>query len=111
MYSFFFFGGLSIHLSQALLAHMFSYNIQWGATKKEVEQSNFWLEGPKIVKRFWLALLICIALCAMMVVLSTDAVPIGWRVFGVDWAVIMPLAITAGCHILFPVSAHFSWIV
>ena len=83
---------------------MFSYDIQWGATKKEVERSNFWLEGPKIVKRFWLALLICGALCAMMVVLSTDAVPIGWRVFGFDWAVILPLAITAGCHILFPVS-------
>ena len=48
--SFFFFGGLSIHLSQALLAHMFSYNITWGATKKEVERSNFWLEVPKILK-------------------------------------------------------------
>jgi hypothetical protein len=32
--SFFFFGGLSIHLSTALLAHLFSYNITWGATKK-----------------------------------------------------------------------------
>ena len=32
--SWFFFGGLSIHLSTALLAHMFSYNITWGATKK-----------------------------------------------------------------------------
>ena len=33
-FSFFFFGGLSIHLSTALLAHLFSYNITWGATKK-----------------------------------------------------------------------------
>lgn len=32
--SFFFFGGLSIHLTTALLAHLFSYNITWGATKK-----------------------------------------------------------------------------
>ncbi|KIP04001.1 hypothetical protein PHLGIDRAFT_94051 [Phlebiopsis gigantea 11061_1 CR5-6] len=99
----FFFGGLSIHLSQALLAHMFSYDIQWGATKKEVEQSNFWLEGPKIVKRFWLALLISFALCALMIILTTNAVPVGWQVSGIDWAVIMPLAITAGCHILFPI--------
>ena len=68
--SFFFFGGLSIHLSQALLAHMFSYNITWGATKKEVERSNFWLEVPKILKRFWLALVICVALCAGMVLWS-----------------------------------------
>ena len=34
---------------------MFSYNITWGATKKEVERSNFWLEIPKILKRFWLS--------------------------------------------------------
>jgi hypothetical protein len=101
--SFFFFGGLSIHLSQALLAHMFSYNITWGATKKEVERSNFWLEVPKILKRFWLALVICIAICALMIVLSTDAVPVAWQIPRWDWAVILPLAITTGSHILYPV--------
>ncbi|EKM60565.1 uncharacterized protein PHACADRAFT_110066 [Phanerochaete carnosa HHB-10118-sp] len=100
---FFFFGGLSIHLSQALLAHMFSYNINWGATKKEVERSNFWLEVPKILKRFWIAFVICFSLCAAMVVLSTNIIPAAWQVFGFDWAVILPLAITAGCHILFPI--------
>ncbi len=90
--SFFFFGGLSIHLSQALLAHLFSYNITWGATKKEVERSNFWLEVPKILKRFWIALVISLACCAVMIILSTSLVPIGWRIFGYDWAVIVPLA-------------------
>ncbi|KAG1781357.1 glycosyl transferase family group 2-domain-containing protein [Suillus placidus] len=48
---FFFFGGLSIPLSQAILAHLFSYNITWSATKKEVERSNFFKEVPKICKR------------------------------------------------------------
>ena len=90
--SFFFFGGLSIHLSQALLAHMFSYNITWGATKKEVERSNFWLEVPKILKRFWLSLVICTLICVAMVIFSTELVPIGWRIFSWDWAVIVPLA-------------------
>ncbi|OBZ72965.1 hypothetical protein A0H81_07226 [Grifola frondosa] len=80
--TFFFFGGLSIHLSQALLAHLFSYNITWGATKKEVERSNFWLEVPKILKRFWISLVISFAFIAAMVLLSTDVVPIGWRIFG-----------------------------
>ena len=94
---------MAIHLTQAILAHLFSYNIQWGATKKEVERSNFWLEGPKIIKRFWLSLVICISLCVLMVILSTTAVPVGWQIFGWDWAVILPLAITAGSHILFPV--------
>ena len=49
--SFFFFGGLSIPLSQAILAHVFSYNITWSATVKEVERSNFFKEIPKIIKR------------------------------------------------------------
>jgi hypothetical protein len=50
--SFFFFGGLSIPLSQAILAHLFSYNMTWGATKKEVERSNFFKEIPRILKRY-----------------------------------------------------------
>ncbi|KAF7797020.1 hypothetical protein EIP86_008212 [Pleurotus ostreatoroseus] len=104
---FFFFGGLSIHLSQALLAHMFSYNITWGATKKEVERSNFWLEVPKILKRFWFAFLVCFAMFAAVIVLSTGLIPPGWQIPGFDWALILPLAITLGCHILFPVSDPF----
>lgn len=49
--SFFFFGGLSIPVTQAILAHLFSYNIQWSATVKEVERSNFFKEIPKIARR------------------------------------------------------------
>ncbi|KAF8841492.1 hypothetical protein BDN67DRAFT_1010564 [Paxillus ammoniavirescens] len=48
---FFFFGGLGIPLSQAMLAHLLSYNITWTATKKEVERSNFFKEVPRILKR------------------------------------------------------------
>lgn len=105
--SFFFFGGLSIHLSQALLAHMFSYNITWGATKKEVERSNFWLEVPKIIKRFWMALIICIVIAAGMVILSTDLIPLGWRIPGTDWAVIVPLAYVFFQNIILAISLTF----
>lgn len=102
-YSFVFFGGLSVHLSQALLAHLFSYNITWGATKKEVERSNFFLEVPKILRRFWLSIVVCLLLVAMMVVLSTPIMPVEWQVPSIDWAVIFPLAIVVGCHLLYPV--------
>lgn len=47
-----FFGGLSIHISKAILAHMFSYDIQWGATVKEVKKSNFFKEVPILLKRY-----------------------------------------------------------
>ncbi|KIJ67352.1 hypothetical protein HYDPIDRAFT_108074 [Hydnomerulius pinastri MD-312] len=100
---FFFFGGLSIHLSQAVLAHMFSYNITWGATKKEVERSNFFIEVPRIWKRFRISFVMSFATAAGMVILSTPLIPAGWRVDSTDWAVIMPLAIVVGCHILFPI--------
>ncbi|GJE95303.1 glycosyl transferase family group 2-domain-containing protein [Phanerochaete sordida] len=100
---FFFFGGLSIHLTQSLLAHMFSYNITWGATKKEVEASNFWMEVPKIARRFWLALIAGFVISVGMILLATPAVPAGWQILGWDWAVIFPLAITVGCHVLYPI--------
>ncbi|KAG6334614.1 hypothetical protein ID866_4475 [Astraeus odoratus] len=100
---FFFFGGLSVHLSIALLAHMFSYNITWGATKKEVERSNFFIEVPRILKRFWLAFFLSFASFAGIVILTLDIVPPGWQIPGEYWAVILPLAIVAGCHILFPI--------
>ncbi|KAH9994642.1 glycosyl transferase family group 2-domain-containing protein [Russula vinacea] len=100
---FFFFGGLSIPLSQAILAHLFSYNMTWGATKKEVERSNFFKEVPKIMKRFWFSVIISVVILGGMVVCATPLVPLGWRVDGTAWAVIFPLAVTAGCHVLFPI--------
>jgi hypothetical protein len=98
---FFFFGGLSIHLSTALLAHLFSYNITWGATKKEVEKSNFFVEVPRILKRFWFSFLLSFVSMAAMIVLSTSLVPPEFRIY--SWAVILPFAIVAGCHTLFPI--------
>ncbi|KAJ3310265.1 hypothetical protein HDU76_003408 [Blyttiomyces sp. JEL0837] len=39
-----FFSGLSFHCSVALLAHLFGYDMKWGATSKELENSNFFKE-------------------------------------------------------------------
>jgi hypothetical protein len=101
-FSFFFFGGLSIHLSKALLAHLVSYDIQWGATKKEVERSNFFVEIPKILERFRVALILSFACIAALVVFSLDVLPREWRI-SADWSCIFPLALTAACHILYPI--------
>ena len=100
---FFFFGGLALPMTISILAHMFSYNITWGATVKEVQKSNFFKEVPKILKKYWFSLTISWALIAGIIVVSTPLAPIGWRVNGGDWGVIFPLAVAAGCHILFPV--------
>jgi hypothetical protein len=107
-FSFFFFGGLSIHLSKALLAYLFSYNIQWGATKKEVERSNFFIEVPRILKRFRVAFLISFTFGIGCIILSTPLVPVEWRfdIVG-SWGIILPLALTCTLHILFPVCSFF----
>ncbi|KAF8452284.1 glycosyl transferase family group 2-domain-containing protein [Boletus edulis BED1] len=104
IFFFFFFGGLSIHLSVALLAHMFSYNITWGATKKEVERSNFFIEVPRILKRFWFAFAVSFACFAALILFSLESVvTLDWLIPRTDWAVIFPVAIVAGCHMLFPI--------
>ncbi|KAF8177241.1 glycosyl transferase family group 2-domain-containing protein [Pholiota molesta] len=99
----FFFGGMSIHLSTALLAHLFSYDMTWGSTGKEVELSSFWIEVPRIWKRFKLSFVICFACIAMMVVFTTELVPFEWQIPGWNWALIIPLALVVGCHILVPI--------
>lgn len=46
-----FLGGLSLHVSQALLAHMFEIDMTRGATSKEAEFSNFFIEVPKVLRK------------------------------------------------------------
>jgi hypothetical protein len=101
--SFFFFGGLSIPISQAVLAHLFSYNMTWAATKKEVERSNFWKEIPAILKRFRVSLILSTMILAGIIICTTSLLPYQWRVPGSAWSVIFPLAVVAGSHILYPV--------
>lgn len=83
---------------------MFSYNITWGATKKEVERSNFWKEVPKILKRFQVALIICLLCAITIAILATPLVPVAWRIDITHWAVIFPLVMAIAGHVLYPVS-------
>ncbi|KAJ7503345.1 glycosyl transferase family group 2-domain-containing protein [Mycena galericulata] len=99
----FFFGGLSIHLSTAILAHLFSYDMTWGSTVKEVERSTFWIEVPRIWQRFKLSFVICFAAIIMMIVFTSNAVPFDWQIPGYNWALNIPLSLVVGCHILLPI--------
>lgn len=94
-----FFGGLSFHLSLAILAHMFQVNISWSTTSKEKEDSNFFKEVPKIMKRFkWLYATI-IPIIGGMIYLACFA-PHGWQITGV--ISIVPLSVTIASHVLLP---------
>ena len=58
---------------------------------QEVERSNFWLEVPKIIKRFWLAIIFSFLSLAMVAVFSTSVLPYGWAIPPINWAVVFPV--------------------
>ncbi|KFG78288.1 putative glycosyltransferase family 2 protein [Metarhizium anisopliae] len=94
-----FFGGISFHISNAILAHLFHVDMQWGATSKEKEDSNFFQEMPRIFRTFKYMYLIIVLLVGAMVYLGAFAPP-DWAI--TDFSVIVPLAINLGFHALVP---------
>jgi len=49
--------GISIHVGQAILSHLFSRDMSWGATSKEVDDVSFVDEIPRVLKNFKVCLL------------------------------------------------------
>ncbi|KAL7925878.1 glycosyltransferase [Trichoderma austrokoningii] len=108
-----FLGGLSLHVSQALLAHMFEINMTWGATSKEAEFSNFFIEVPKVLKKFKFSMLFSLLFIVGMIILAqAPFVPYDWRIK--DFVAILPMATVAASHFLLPLALNpalmtFSW--
>ncbi|TLD36321.1 NCP1 protein [Venturia nashicola] len=94
-----FFGGLPFNLNLALLAHMFKIDMQWGATAKEVERSNFFMEIPKIFKSFKYMYMIVVPMMGAMIYLGCFA-PKGWEI--TEIAAVIPMAMTLASHALLP---------
>ncbi|CAN8097112.1 unnamed protein product [Discula destructiva] len=103
-----FFGGLSFHVSLALLAHLFHIDMQWGATSKEKENSNFFQEVPKILKVFKYLYIFVIIMTGGMIYLSHWA-PRGWEIS--DFTAIVPMAVVLGSHALAPLVLNPSLMV
>jgi hypothetical protein len=108
-----FLGGLSLHVSQALLAHMFEVDMTWGATAKEAEFSNFFIEVPKVLKKFKFSMLFSLlSILAMIVLAKGTFIPPDWRIK--DFVAILPMATVSGSHMLLPIVLNpalmtFSW--
>ncbi|KAI1806796.1 glycosyl transferase family group 2-domain-containing protein [Daldinia bambusicola] len=95
-----FLGGLSLHVSQALVFHFIGVDMSWGATAKEIEKVDFFEEIPRLFRRFkgtftWGFFMIALIVCGYF------AFPPEWRI--VHFASIWPLAWTVACHILLPI--------
>ncbi|RDA86049.1 hypothetical protein CP532_1274 [Ophiocordyceps camponoti-leonardi (nom. inval.)] len=108
-----FLGGLSLHVSQALLAHMFEVDMTWGATSKEAEFSNFFIEVPKVLKKFKFSMLFSLIFIIAIIVLAVAPfVPHDWRI--TDFVAILPMATVSASHFLLPLALNpalmtFSW--
>ncbi|GFZ47911.1 hypothetical protein JCM24511_05658 [Saitozyma sp. JCM 24511] len=95
-----FFGGLSLSITQAFISHLFSLNMSWTTTAKTVVKSNFFLQVPRIWRRFWFQIVLSLVVLAGMIISTTAVTPPGYRVTQMD--VIVPLAVTYGCHLIWP---------
>ncbi|KAF2198823.1 hypothetical protein GQ43DRAFT_450719 [Delitschia confertaspora ATCC 74209] len=106
-----FLGGVSLHISQALLYHLLSIDMTWGATNKEAEHVGFFEELPRVWKRFRGTFIYC-GIVGMGMVCCACVVPEMWQVrfFTAIW----PLASSVGMHALLPVALNpnlmlFTW--
>lgn len=86
----------------ALIAHPLGISMQWGATQKDISDSNFFLEVPAIFKRFWRMFLLCVLLLAGVVVLDIEVLPLSWVIEG--FFTMFPLILMLSLHILYPIS-------
>ena len=108
-----FLGGLSLHVSAALLSHMFEIDMTWGATSKEAEFSNFFIEVPKVLKKFKFSMMFALLGIVGMIVLACGTfIPPDWQIK--DFVAILPMATVTVSHMLLPIVLNpalmtFSW--
>ncbi|KAL5374726.1 hypothetical protein DPSP01_011744 [Paraphaeosphaeria sporulosa] len=106
-----FLGGISFHISHALLWHFLNLDMSWGATAKEVSLLPFFEEVPIVLRKFKWTLLWCGAVASAML----------YCAYGLDemWRIrfftpVYPLACVVVSHALVPVVLNpnlmrFTW--
>ena len=97
-----FLGGLSLHVSQALLAHMFEVDMTWGATSKEAERSNFFIEVPKVINKFKYSIFFALfGIVAMIVLATASFIRYDWQI--TSFIAILPMSTVTASHLLLPI--------
>ena len=99
-----FLGGISLHVSQALLCHMFSIDVTWGATAKEVDKTTtFVKEWKKLFRKFRGTFFFCFAVVVLMIAFARIVPPL-WRIN--EHNATIPLAVLVVMHFLMPVALN-----
>ncbi|RMZ67590.1 glycosyl transferase family 2 [Pyrenophora seminiperda CCB06] len=65
-----FLGGISLHISQAILCHFLSIPLEWGTTSKESEDIGFFKAMTRVLRRFKWSFALCLGVTGMMVTLA-----------------------------------------
>lgn len=104
-------GGLSWHMVVSITSYFFSLPLLWGATAKDIDDSNFFKEVPKAMKNYRYMYVICILLVGMMVSLAFF-VPYQFKIRML--IVALPLGWSVTCHFLAPIVLNaqlmtFAW--
>lgn len=69
----------------ALIAHMVSYNMTWSATIKDVTDTSFFEELPRVLKKYWHTFLVMIPSIAAVVLFSTPMVGLHLQQTSIDY--------------------------
>jgi hypothetical protein len=92
---------------------MFEINMTWGATAKELEFSNFFLEVPKVLKNFWFSMSFSIICLAGLIIMSKASfIPYSYHIDQLE--AIVPLSSLVFSHMLLPIALNpglmtFAW--
>lgn len=106
-----FLGGISFHVSQALLWHMTSVDMDWGATAKDMEILPFFEEFPKVMRKFRFSFVFCFVTAAGMIACAYS-VPQIWQIK--NFTPVFPLSSVVGSHFFLPLILNpnlmrFTW--
>ena len=106
-----FLGGISLHLSQAILSHMLSIDMTWGATAKEAENTTFFKELGKLMHKFKYTFLFSLV-CTCTIIIFAFVVPPLWRIN--DFTAIWPFSVMIFSHFMLPIALNpnlmlFTW--
>jgi hypothetical protein len=106
-----FLGGISLHVSHALLAHFFSWPMEWGATSKESEDVGFFLAMSRVMRKFRYSFMFCLGMMGVMLAMAF-ALERDWQIR--ELIAVWPMGTVVVNHFLLPIVLNpqlmtFTW--
>ena len=106
-----FLGGISLHISQALVFHFLGIPMEWGATSKESENVGFFKAISRVMRKFKISFLFCTGMTACMIAMAF-ALEKDWQIK--EMIAVWPMATVIVSHFLLPLVLNpqlmtFTW--